>query len=237
MIDAAQFLPVYDLTRINLPYLRRSQGLDRIVRMHDENQCIPGKGLGDNLDLFLRCIVRFVTGYVPRVDDYAASAVDQVHIGAMRAAGFPQRVDPVGKSDVFRTSLYHPVRQQKPYFVIGPGHDIKPPAPRNVKHLIHQNVPQRRSTGRAVDEREIVERQAGDFKICNFLKIRRVDMLAGTEPCHQQHRAQEGDKFLHFLFTGRRSSRRWSGGLRGQRSLRSVDIPLPRRSLRAGRGD
>ena len=64
-ILAAHFLPVGDLTGINILQLLPGQALDRIVLVHDEHQCVPANGFLFQLSvcffqLFLYVVRRFV---------------------------------------------------------------------------------------------------------------------------------------------------------------------------------
>ena len=64
-ILAAHFLPVGDLTGIDILQLLPGQALDRIVLVHDEHQCVPANGFLFQLgvcffQLFLYVVRRFV---------------------------------------------------------------------------------------------------------------------------------------------------------------------------------
>ena len=148
--------------------------------MHDKHQGIPRDGLCHDRDVFLGCIFFLVARDVARVDDHVADAVDQVYVGAVRAAVVVQFVNSSGEGYVLVATDHHSFRKIEPDGILGTRPNVAAPFPGDAEQAVHHHVPERRRAGGAVDEREIVERQPRNLKIFDLFRLRNLECLTSS---------------------------------------------------------
>jgi len=86
MVDTADLLPVGDFARVDLSDLVGGQVPDGVFRIDDEYQCVDGQRGRHQIDTRLGRGSLLVPGDIPACDDDIGMALDQIHVGPVRAA-------------------------------------------------------------------------------------------------------------------------------------------------------